>query len=326
MAAEPPSFRRILLAFNPAAGPRRRDRTLLNAVAKFLSGASVETCQVMLGAEGLGAIEHDIQTFDAVFICGGDGTINHALQHLMARQCDVPLGVIPIGSGNLFAGSMGTPRNVVSAAKALLKGERRRVSVGTISRNGDAGTPRYWIAAAGVGADARVICGIKPRLKARFGAAAYYAESVRQLCSPRLDLPLFRVEFTDRTGLRRSELVTQVIAERMAYFGNAVSRPAENLADDELRLVLIKSPSRWVYLRFGASLVASQLQLGSSAGSDVEVAIAKQVNCVPVSSCNGHAKDNVLAEVDGELIGEAPVHLSVRPQAATVIVPSTRTN
>ncbi|MBV8205651.1 MAG: hypothetical protein JO041_02580 [Acidobacteria bacterium] len=318
-----PAFRKILLASNPAAGPRRRHRGLARSVTDFLTrrGAAVDAITLDSGDFPAGRVAD----FDAVLICGGDGTINQVLQILVRNGSRVPVGIIPVGSGNLFATSLGVPHHPLKAAAALLDGTPTLASLGTIEpavESCGANGRRYWMAAAGIGADARVICGVKPGLKARLGMGAYYAEAVRQLCSPALELPWFRAEFTDQQGIRRSELVTQVVAERITYFGRAAERAPAALQNDEMRVLLLKAATRWPYLRFGAALVASQAALPGMAGSRIESVVARSLSCIPLASANGHPAPEVLAEVDGELIGAAPVRLGVQPQAATIIIPA----
>src|SRR5260370_2744510 len=78
---------------------------------------------------------------------------------------------------------------------------------------------RYWIVAAGVGADAHVICKINHEFKARYGIYAYYAESARQLLLARYKFPPLVVEFQESgSNVPRREIVTNIVTERIDYF------------------------------------------------------------------------------------------------------------
>ena len=87
-----------------------------------------------------------------VVAAGGDGTVNEVINGLMqaaAEGAEAALGVMPIGSGNDFAGALGISTNMDAAAARLLAGQRRRVDIGCV--NG-----RYFGNNVGIGFEARV--------------------------------------------------------------------------------------------------------------------------------------------------------------------------
>ena len=102
--------------------------------------------------------------FDAVVAFGGDGTINETIQSLVGTG--VALGVLPGGSTNVMARSLGIPRDPVDAtafvAERLRSGARRTINVG---RNDD----RYFVFSTGMGLDAEVVRRVEadPEAKAR---------------------------------------------------------------------------------------------------------------------------------------------------------------
>jgi diacylglycerol kinase (ATP) len=315
-----PSLRRVVLIFNPFAG-RIGGRSLrhFSEVSALFRASGVEVIEIVLGpaAADSGLREAVRKGCDAVIACGGDGTLNYALQAVLPISNEVAFAAVPLGSGNLFAKSHHLPGHPLRAAKALLNGSRARATLGVIANNG--GAERVWAAAAGIGTDARVICGISPSLKARFGILAYYVEATRQLCDPTLSLPWFIVEFTTANGERRSERVTQLVAERITYFGAYGTGPSVQLAEDELRLVLIKSDRRRAFLRYGASLLASRPGIPMQPGNAVESVIAREVQCSPAA---GPSSTSILAEADGELVGSVPARLYTLPGACIFIHPS----
>ena len=102
--------------------------------------------------------------FDAVVAFGGDGTVNEAAQTLVGTG--VALGVLPGGSTNVLARSLGIPRDPVEAtaylAARLRAGARRAINVGDISG-------RYFLFSSGMGLDAEVVKRVEadPEAKAR---------------------------------------------------------------------------------------------------------------------------------------------------------------
>lgn len=92
------------------------------------------------------------QGFDAVLAFGGDGTINEVAQDLVGT--DVALGILPGGSTNVAARSLGVPPDPVDAtafaASHLRSGTKRRINVGRLGA-------RYFLFSAGMGLDAAVV-------------------------------------------------------------------------------------------------------------------------------------------------------------------------
>jgi diacylglycerol kinase family enzyme len=90
--------------------------------------------------------------FDAVLAFGGDGTVNETAQSLAGS--DVALGIIPGGSTNVMARSLGIPRHPVEAAafvsSRLRSGSARRINLGRIN-------DRLFLFSAGMGLDAEVV-------------------------------------------------------------------------------------------------------------------------------------------------------------------------
>ena len=90
--------------------------------------------------------------FDAVIAFGGDGTINEIAQSLVGT--DVALGILPGGSTNVMARSLGIPRDPVEAtsflAQRLREGTRRRINVGRADE-------RYFLFSMGMGLDGEVV-------------------------------------------------------------------------------------------------------------------------------------------------------------------------
>jgi diacylglycerol kinase family enzyme len=317
------SIRNVLVVFNPVAGVgwKRREGEVETMVRELrAAGVAVATAETRGPQAPPGALFEGLGDFEAVLACGGDGTVNEILQGLVKRRRQAKLGIIPMGSGNLMAGEMGMHRPLAANVKTLLSAPVESCRVACIAPlNPSGGPPRYWLAAAGIGADARVICGINPAHKARFGIVAYYAESARQLLFTREPFSPFVVEFVDpRTGAIRSEVVTQVVVERIGYFGRFLEESAADpLASDAFRAVLFKTARRWDYLAYGVRLLAYQALGRYGQVSDVEVIRTDEISCralpklVSAPASAPHASTEVLAEVDGELLGGLPVRVGL---------------
>lgn len=155
---------RVLLIVNARAGSVRA-RTK-EVIAKALSADfKLEVADTMSRNHATELAGDAVEGgFDAVIAFGGDGTVNEAAQTLVGS--DVALGVLPGGSTNVLARSLGIPRDPVDAtayvAERLRAGARRSINVGDVAG-------RYFLFSAGMGFDAEVVKRVEgdPEAKAR---------------------------------------------------------------------------------------------------------------------------------------------------------------
>lgn len=116
-----------------------------------------------------------------VVLAGGDGTVRDASGVL--AHSGVAVGIIPCGTGNLFASSIGLSRDPDRAAAALATGEPRPADLGLVrlERPGEADRETPFAVACGTGFDARVMAATTRAAKARHGIAAYFVSASRLL-------------------------------------------------------------------------------------------------------------------------------------------------
>lgn len=84
---------------------------------------------------------------ERLLVAGGDGTVHHAVQGLAGTDC--ALGVIPLGTGNDLAGTLGLPPDLDAAVARALTGEVRRIDLARVGET-------YCVGYAGVGFDSEV--------------------------------------------------------------------------------------------------------------------------------------------------------------------------
>jgi diacylglycerol kinase family enzyme len=141
-----------------------------------------------------------------VVVVGGDGTIREAAA--ITAGSDVPIGIVPAGTGNVFAAALGIPRRARDAVRLIATGAVDRVDLGraTWGRARElAGPPalstvsetvsHVFTVACGLGLDARVMTGASPDLKRRYGFAAYVLAASRE--AARLRSATYRIEADD---------------------------------------------------------------------------------------------------------------------------------
>lgn len=148
-------MKQVLLIVNARAGSvsSRTKEVIAKALAADFKLELAETNARNHATElGRDAVDRG---FDAVLAFGGDGTINEAAQALVGTE--VGLGILPGGSTNVMARSIGVPSDPVEAtafvAHRLLSDTRRRINVGRAEGPG----VRFFLFSAGMGLDAEVV-------------------------------------------------------------------------------------------------------------------------------------------------------------------------
>ena len=322
-------MRTFALLYNLSCGTSRRAQTRLQRLRHAFRARGVElrpystSTPRCASAVVRGAIAGGCE---AILAAGGDGTFNDLLQATMLHADSLPVGIVPFGSGNVLSRDIGLSGDVARIAQDLVGATPTKVPVGLLSSRLASGATvsRYFTVAAGIGADARVICGVSLAWKKRLGINAYYAEAARQLLFSPDPLPLFRVQYDDiQSGERRQETVSQVIVERVGYFSGPLLKKngTDPLSSKVFRLVLFKTQRRATYLRYGLQLLARQFGGAPSPIGNVEVVQATTVICDPLP---GTAATDVLTEVDGELVGNLPAELRFAPQSIRLLMPRRR--
>ena len=189
-----------LVLVNPRASgmidPIRRERILAATKAAVRSRTGRDP---VVEAGSLAAMRATLATArDAalVVVVGGDGSVREAA-NAMANG-DAPLAIIPAGTGNVLAGSLGI-RGLGPALDAIRSGRPRRLDLGRArwgSTSGSRGTneaaaERIFIVACGMGLDSRIMAAAETEWKRRLRFGAYVGAAVREL--GRLQPSRFRI-------------------------------------------------------------------------------------------------------------------------------------
>lgn len=176
-----PSCGRIALIANPAAQNGRGAWAAVEAASLLRARVGDEGFQLLLTerprhATALAAsLDPSVGTVVAL---GGDGLISEVAAGLMERPVDErpALGVIPVGSGNDYAASLGVPTSIGRAIDCVLVGRTAVVDVGRV--NG-----RYFVETLSFGLDAAIALDtVERRVRTgRTGTRLYLESAVDQL-------------------------------------------------------------------------------------------------------------------------------------------------
>jgi len=312
-------MKKALLIYNPSSGRKREHR--VHQVSKALAvissaGVEAESCATTERGSAVAQTQEAVAAgFDTVIACGGDGTANEVLNGLMLAGSDAALGVLPFGSGNLLATDLLLPRNAEAAARLLLSYQPRTLQPGLIRYQGKGGAKeRYFLFAAGVGADAELMYRTGVQAKERYGYYAYFLEMLRMALRPRFSM--FRVEWRDQQGCCHSSEAAMVMGVRVARFPGLLQRVrlGAELIRNDYRVMLFETNKVRHFLNYFAS-VCSGLNWKVKR---VKVVSSARFRCTPL---DGYDTAGVHSEVDGELLGTLPVEVSIGPKTFRLLMP-----
>jgi len=305
---------RATLIYNPVAGRRPARRAgEIREVAEILRRADIDI--EIMPTERAGSAAALAQSalrcgVDAIFVCGGDGTINEVVNGLAPGGC--ALGILPGGTANIAAKDLGLPHDPVAAARALVRSAPHRIALGRVTWHpveGSSDIPvsqRYFLSVAGVGFDAYVVHRLSWNFKTALGVAAYAWEAVHQVC--RYSFPRFACR--NSQGEWRG---TQALFQRTErYAGWFHLAPCGSLLNSRMQVCVFESSSRWRYFLYTGALALRQ----HLALDDVHLVEGLHLACTAET-----ASRPVYVELDGELAGQLPATFELVPNALTLLLP-----
>lgn len=296
--------RRTILISNPNAG--RGGKARARKVALFCDALRARGIDVRV-ANTAGtndaarlAAEAAREGFREVIVSGGDGTINEALQGL--TRTGVRLAVWPAGTANVLARELRLPFDAAAAAEVFARGRTFGVSIGC-ARDERSGDERYFFLMAGIGLDASVARGVRPRLKRRVGVAAFWYSGLEHVLLWKPER--FSVEIDGQTF----PATFAAIGKTPRYGGNLGITPRARLDSPDFEICLVDSRSRLRYLY----LLTHAMRTRGVAENLAGVRFLRATHL----RATGHA----LVQADGEIIGQLPMTFTLIPHAIEIIVP-----
>lgn len=238
---------------------------------------------------------------DAVMVTGGDGVVSNALQVLAGT--DIPLGIIPAGTGNDHAREFGLPtKNPKAAADIVVDGWTETIDLGWIQD--DNGIEKWFGTVAATGFDS-LVNDRANRMRWPHGRMRYYIAMLAELSRLR-PLP-FRLVL-DGTEEIVADLTLADFGNTRSYGGGLLICPNADHSDGLLDITMAQSDSRTKLLRlFPTIFKGAHVEL-----DEVSTTRAKTVHV----ECPGI---NVYA--DGDFACPLPAEISAVPAALQVLRP-----
>lgn len=241
---------------------------------------------------------------EMIVAAGGDGTLNEVVNGIGATNSKVRLGLIPLGTGNDFARTLGLPTDLDEAIAVLAAGHTRAIDLVRVTSD----KVRYFVNVSAGGFSGLVNEKLTPAMKKTWGPLAYLRSAVAAL--PQLRAYRTKVSFTKgkRSAQSTLSLYNVVIANGRYVGGGTLIAPKASIDDGLLDVILIKERSA-----AKLALLAAQGALGNHLSSDAIV--FRRAARVTVNSRPG-----MWFNVDGELVGNDPATFEVLPRALQFVV------
>ena len=314
----PRPVRTVTVVTNPRSGVGKGHDVAGAALARFAAeGVEVTEVRAPSAAESVRLVRDSIAGSakpDAVVCIGGDGLMNVLLEAI--ARTDVPLGLIPAGTGNDLAREIGVPTDdPVAAADLVLGGRTRTIDLGLIESPSRGYSPKWFATVTGTGFDARVTLRANdmrwPKGPLRYTVAALAEISGRFTVPYRIELSGVVPGVLDNPGadtVIETEGVMVAIGNTRTYGGGMLVCPDAVMDDGLLDLTVVGAVSRRDMLRLLPAL---------SAGKRIDHPKSKQYRVAQVTLTAAGAP----ATADGEPAGMLPITLRAVPGALTVLVP-----
>ena len=284
---------KLCLIYNPAA--RGEKARLLDSKLRSIANEATIFRSRKPGDAKLLAAAAVRRGFETIVAAGGDGTVNEVVNGI--AQSKARLGILPIGTMNVFAHEIGLPLNQVQKCwDVILDGRSRTIDLASANN-------RFFVQLAGVGLDAQALKETDRQMRRSIGPLSYVLSAAEIIGRP---APNLFVSAPDRLPSTASF----VLVGNGKHYGGPVPvfRDARN--DDGLLDVLIfKNLGYLDIVRY-----LHEILLGTySDKGDIEYFQTRSVRIM--------SDQKVPVEIDGEAALETPIHFEIAGNPLEVIVP-----
>ena len=241
------------------------------------------------------------QGADCLVAVGGDGTINRLVNGMMAVEASLPLGVIPMGTGNDIARTLNIPSEVDAAIEVVQAGHP--IDYDVFSMKSEQGL-WYGVNASSGGFGGVVDEALSSELKAQWGPLAYLVGAAKALA--RLEGYETSISY-DEGPAESMRVLNVVVANGRSAAGGHVVAPKADPKDGLLDVVIVQWGPAAELTEVGARLMAGNYL-------DSPLVRHRRAQSVRVES-NRQMRFNI----DGELVAQDPVQFRLHPKSISVI-------
>ncbi|NLJ41305.1 MAG: diacylglycerol kinase family lipid kinase [Clostridiales bacterium] len=232
--------------------------------------------------------------YDAIISVGGDGTFLEIVNGL--QNTEIPLGIIPSGSGNDFVRSIGVPRDIEAALDIIVEKKTRIVDIGHFNNI-------FFANVASVGFDAEIARDVGKFRKLFPGGAAYYVAALTKFFTYKFKSTTLTIDGEKH----QFRILLAAIANGNYYGGGMKVNPQGDLNDGYLDIIVITAIPR-----YKVPLIMTQFVKGTYQ----KLPFVKTFRCKEISI---ESPDELIINADGEVFSDVPLAFNVEASALNVI-------
>ena len=284
------------------ANPRSRSGGDPDTVADLLREAGLDPiCPPLDGRGTAELIRAHAAEVDRVVLAGGDGTMNAAAPALL--ETGLPFAIIPLGTGNDLARTLGIPEDAAEAARVAAEGDVRAIDVGLAND-----VPFFNVASVGFGVE--LTRALTRDAKRRWGTLGYAAAGLRVLSRFRP----FSAAIRCGDEVVRSRTVHVAVGNGRHFGGGMTVSDRSRIDDGTLDVFSLEVGSVWGLLRLLPALRRGDhgrwQEVRTAEGREIEI----------------HTRRHRSVNTDGEITTRTPVLFRVLRGAVRVYVPASEVN
>jgi len=289
--------RRALLLLNPRSR-KGGDCAADDAVRQLEASAFSVTRAFCTHKEDMvrevGRLAHEI---DLVIVGGGDGTINAGLKGVL--DAGLPLGILPLGTANDFARTLGIPPDPAAAIAVIIAGRTRRIDVGQVN-------DQFFVNVASMGLSVELARRMTGNLKRRLGRLSYPLAAIKTVIYTRPFTA--EVVTADRTIQLQS---LQIAVGNGVYYGGGMAVYEAAAIDDQcLDFYSIQPQQLWQW-----PLLLTAFRRGRNRNL-----LGMRAFCAP-GPIDIRTHPPLAVNTDGEITTTTPARFALLPRALSVFAP-----
>lgn len=289
---------KALLIYNPVAGDHGIPAKLDLLVQRFQDRGMILHPYRLTHFEEKNLLGVLKGNYERIIISGGDGTLNYVANVLLKNGFKTPIGIIPAGTCNDFARSLGIPASLNDSLDIVMSDKILEIDAGLIKGE------KYFLNTCAGGIFVNISFNTHNELKKSFGPFAYYFNVINEVAN----IKAFPIELETDDEVINEEVLLFLITNGKNAAGFSNINKEANLSDGMMDILLVKNCSP-------NELAALFLKvLSSDFLNDKRIAKFQTKNCTISSN------KNVGISVDGEKFSGLPINIKFVHKALKVFV------
>lgn len=282
-------MKKFILIYNPLSGDasfKNRLDDVIEYLKQHHAVALPYRTSIKEDAPGFVSLAREVRA-DGIIVAGGDGTLHEVINVMLKSGLNLPIGIIPSGTCNDFAGYLGLGYNVSECCRLIVQGKTRDVDVGKANDG-------YFLNVASAGLLTSVAHNVDTPLKNTLGRLAYYLKGLSQL-------PRFRtieIRITADNQLIQGDILFFLVMNSGTAGSFPRLAPYAQIDDSKLDLLVVHK------CRITELMT---LFLNIMSGSHIN---HRHITYLQAEKMIIESEDNVESDLDGELGPNLPLTIS----------------